>query len=294
MKGNTIKNIRMSIVIVSYNCLEYLKKCIESIYKFNDIENELEIIVVDNSPNDDIVKWINENYKEITAISNENKGFGYGNNVGSAIAKGDILLFLNPDTIIIEPIFKYAIEKFEEDKKLGLFGVELQDENGNFNSSFGLRMPLGFFKTLLCNILVKLKIFIASKMYTSGADIFIRKNVFLEAGKFDDNIFMYCEEADLCNRVNKIGYKNDYCRDKHIIHLEGKTESSNLSTFYERQMKSRKYYCNKYGINYAKELKKELRYCSFKYRVSDLLGKKKLSQQYKNIVSFLRKELNSI
>ena len=125
-----------SVVIVSYKKLDILIECIESIYKFNDIGELLEIIIVDNSPKKDIYNYLIEKYPEIIIIKNENKGFGQANNVGALRASGEYLLFLNPDTILIEPIFKFAINKFENNKELALFGVKLVDENLNDNISF--------------------------------------------------------------------------------------------------------------------------------------------------------------
>lgn len=283
--GNRIK-CKLSVIIVNYNSLNYLKECVYSINNNNDIGEALEIIVVDNSPNDDALEWL-DTQKNIKAVKNENRGFGQGNNVGSSIASGEYLLFLNPDTIIIEPVFKFAINQFERSAKLGLFGVQLVNRNMIPNSTYGLRMPLGFMRTVLCKLLISLHIFLPSKMYTSGADIFIRKNVFEAAGAFDENIFMYCEEADLCNRVNSIGYQNDFFPQKRIIHLEGKTSETNLFTTYTRQMSSRKYYCEKYNIPFEKYKKSEIRYCKLKIIVLRLLGRKARASEYEKIICHL-------
>ncbi len=287
---NLRENIKLSVVIVSYNCLEFLKQCINSIDKYNDIGNALEIIVVDNSPNDDIVEWLKINRTDIIAISNDNKGFGHGNNVGAKYAHGNILLFLNPDTIIIEPVFQYAINRFFGNSSLGMFGVSLIGSDQKPNSSYGLRMPLGMMRTVICNILIKLKIFVPQIMYTSGADIFIRKDVFFDAGSFDENIFMYCEEADLTNRVNKIGYKNKYYSEKKIIHLEGKTQVMNLSSSYIKVMNSRKYYCEKYNLNYMRFVNKEIFYCKVKSIVYKFKKNTEMNMQYREIVKFLENE----
>jgi len=277
---------KLSVIIVSYNCLEYLKDCLRSVKEKNDIGEALEIIVVDNSTDDETVKYLRREEKDIVCIPNENRGFGQGNNVGAAVAGGDILLFLNPDTVLTEPVFGWALERFEADPSLGLFGVELVGPDGKRNSSYGLRMPLGLVRTTLCNVLVFFRVFIPRIMYSSGADIFVRKKAFFDAGCFDENFFMYCEEADLLNRVNALGLKNGYYRDKKIIHLEGKTLQSNLYSTYTRQMKSRKYYCEKYGLDFSAFAGKERAYCRLKAAANSLLGKKDRSREYARIVKY--------
>lgn len=277
---------KLSIIIVNYNSLTYLQNCISSIEKFNDIGDQLEVIVVDNSTGDESIRWL-QGQQNIIAIANENRGFGQGNNVGVKKAHGEYLLFLNPDTVIIEPVFQFAVDQFEKDPKLGLFGVQLVDGNLRPNSTYGLRMPLGFTRSVLTRILISAKVFIPSAMYTSGADLFIRKSVFDEAGAFDENLFMYCEEADLCNRVNRLGYRNAFYSEKKIIHLEGKTQDAKLFTSYRRQMESRKYYCEKYSIDFLRFARKEKRYCALKKTVFSMKGDKARAAEYQKIVQYL-------
>lgn len=284
----------LSVIIVCYNCLPLIKQCIESIDRFNDIGDGLEIIVVDNSEDSSTFEWLRSERPDIIAIDNENKGFGHGNNVGVVAASGRYLLFLNPDTILIEPIFAYAVKKFDSDPKLGVFGVRLLDADRKRTDSFGLRFVMGAWLTALNDLLVSAEIFIPSKMFILGADIFIRRDTFIQAGLFDENIFMYCEEADLCNRVNDCGMKNRYFREKSLIHLEGKTQASpNVPRTYQRVTESRRYYCQKNGLDFRKYLKKELRYCRFKKAAFGLTGKTKQADDYKKIVKYIRQTLRT-
>ena len=94
--------IKVSIIIVNYNTYNLLIDCIESI-KTNTHNNlDYEIIVVDNnSPIRDIEK-LPEVYQDVQLIlSDENGGFGKANNLGSRLAKGEYLFFLNPDTLLL-------------------------------------------------------------------------------------------------------------------------------------------------------------------------------------------------
>lgn len=284
-------NKELSVIIVAYNCLNYLERCIKSINKYNDIGERLEIIVVDNG-NDNTHNWLNSQ-SNIIYVKNKNKGFGQGNNVGANYANGKYLLFLNPDTELIEPIFQYAIDIFEKYKDVGSFGFKLLNKENKMGPTYDLRSRMGLCKQIYRRICIKLDIFDNKKMYTSGADMFIRREVFFKCGGFDENIFMYWEEADIANRINKTGYKIAYFKNKSIIHYEGKTEDASLSKKYIREQESREYYCKKYNISYLSEGKKERRYCMLKMLLLGIAGNKTRSNEYKKIVDFWNEKLES-
>lgn len=256
--------IKLSIIIVSYNNLEVIIDCLDSAIRMNDIGEELEIIVVEQSTNNYIYNYLKQHYSKITVIRSENKGFGVGNNLGSEVAQGKYLLFLNSDTIIIEPIAQFAINQFSKNPSLGLFGVCLLDKNKKKNSSFDCIIPFSFSSMILSSICKQLDLFIEGLMYIQGADIFIRSDLFRKIGRFDENIFLYFEEPDICIRVKKEGYHIKYFKNKKIIHLGGASSSNNNSQSTIRMLKSFKYFCCKYNINYIKYIKEEIIYLKVK------------------------------
>ncbi len=281
--------IRLSVIIVAYNCYEYLKNCIYSIYRYNDIGDKLEVIVVDNGDDCSCERIASvPGFGGVIAFKHDNTGFGAGNNAGAKIAKGDILLFLNPDTVLVEPVFSFCLDKFDYDTKLGCFGVQLVDKNMQPAPSGGFRLQMGFWKTQSYMVLDKLGIFIPRYMFTSGADMFIRKDAFFECGAFDENLFMYCEEPDICNRLNLIGKKVAYFPEKRIIHNEGGASADSFSQKYSAVLKSRKYYCEKYGINFKREAEKELRYCRMKAAALKIMGRSASSDAYYKITGIIR------
>lgn len=249
-------NIELSIVIVAYKNLDLLIDCIESIYEFNDISDRLEIIIVDNSPDETYVyNYIKNRYRDIIIIKNINNGFGAANNIGAKLSRGKYILFLNPDTVLVEPIIKFAINKFENDKDLSMFGLKLTDIN-NKDVSCGIIGEFGSIDNIILKILNLLKIYMPSFMYISGADIFIRKNVFFDVGMFDENIFMYYEESDLSRRIlkNNDSHKIKLFRDKEIKHICGGTTEIKEESLKFR-LKSYRYFCNKENYDYRVKLK---------------------------------------
>ena len=272
---------KLSVIIVSYNASDILLHCIESILKYNDIGSELEIIISDNSPGLDLFNLVKERYQDIKIIHNQkNLGFGYGNNQGEMIATGEYLLFLNPDTVLIEPLFSWAINQFDHNPKLGMFGVKLLKPDYTLNNSFMLLDTFGMKAWIFNKLLLKTDIFVEKKMFTSGADIYIRKSVFEKIGKFDENIFMYYEESDLLRRIVKEDSTLEvkYFPQRKIIHLEGGTKEVGKKSIksYERQLNTFKYYCEKHGVNFKKAIKSEVILYSLqkeKYKIAGQVDK---------------------
>jgi len=222
--------IKLSIIIVTFNNFSVVKQCIESIFKYNDINEQLEVIVVDNSSQISIIPDIKRVWPMIKCIpNNKNGGFGRGNNIGEKVASGEIIAFINPDTEFIEPIFKDILNQFEEDPNLGLMGCQLINNNKRKVQSFGI-MPedWNWINLFLLTNTVRSKLNILPKyFYIQGADIFMRKKLFNQIGKFDENIFLYGEEIDLVHRIIKENkYKIKYDRSKSIIHKEKVSTSS--------------------------------------------------------------------
>jgi hypothetical protein len=287
-----MENILFSVIIVSYKKLDILINCLNSIDKYNDIGDKLEIIVVDNSPEDNIYNYIKSNYKNVRILKSENRGFGASNNLGAKIARGKYLLFLNPDTVLIEPIFQFAIKKFEENNNLALFGIKLLDKNLKRNWPFAFVDGDGFLRSRIIKLCLKMDFFIEGKMYIAGADIFIRKKVFYDIGMFDENIFMYGEEADLARRIKVSNYKTKYFKDKSLIHLGGATVSN--KDFVTREMlRSTKYLCKKYNISFDKKVLQKIRYQKFKYFVYRIFRREKC-KEVKHHIEILKEYYKAI
>lgn len=253
-----------SVIIVAYKNGDILSSCLESLQKFNDIGTSLEIIVVDNTPGGAVADCLLSDFPDVLFIKNKNNGFGIANNIGAKRSKGEYLLFLNPDTLLIEPLFNFAINMFNADKSLGLFGLKLLGLDLNNNISFYLIDKHGFLSAQIIKVCNWLNIFIDGKMYISGANIFIRRNIFFDSGMFDENIFMYYEEPDLTKRVRNLGFKTAFFPSKRIIHLEGKCTKNSFFALSER-LKSLIYYCDKYQLDLNSRIKKEITYAWIKF-----------------------------
>lgn len=282
---------QLSVIIVSYNNVELLDQCLDSIFRYNDIDDALEVIVSDNSPDDKVVNHIKKRYRYVLVRKNKNEGFGAGNNRGEEISSGEYLLFLNPDTILVEPIFKFAIEQFENSPRIGAFGVQLIDKNIKKNPSFYMMDKYGILPTVCEKLCSRIGLYIDGKMYIAGADLFVRREAFLKAGRFDENIFMYDEEPDLLKRIKRYTMfnKTAFFDRKHIIHLEGGTSSQDANQEYNMRKRiiiADIYYAKKWGINLTKILRGKQRYVKFKSIIYFFTNRKKYNQQIEIIQLF--------
>lgn len=244
----------ISVIIVTYNSEELIYDCINSLLKYNDIGDKLEIIIVDNSSENTYKRMnskIQSNYGEIikTHKSPENIGFGSANNLGAKISNGEVLLFLNPDTILITPILSKVYNLFKNDHKVATAGVQLYDEKMKKQISFFFIK--GYISPLLnsvVKILNKLN-YKLSNMITSGACLFVRRDIFIKVEGFNENIFLYQEESYLSHKIKDLSskFKLAYLSELKIIHKEKKTKMSDF--LMSEHFKAALFYYKYFGYN---------------------------------------------
>ena len=264
---------QLSIIIVTYNSNNYIKNCLDSIFQYNDIAHELEVIIVDNSAEAvslEMQTIINDSYfNKVKFIKNDrNGGYGYGNNIGIKKAVGKYIAIMNPDITMTEPLFYNAIQQFEKDKNLGILGYK---QYGAFNLSFYFRQEyyIPILTPVLTKICNRVNWFFEKQMFLSGAYFFTKKNAFDKIGNFDENIFLYCEESDITNRFLNAGFSIKYDSSKSYRHeIDGRTEMSNSGFKY--LLDSYLYYLEKFSFSKHKflfKLKIELKFKKIVYKI---------------------------
>lgn len=194
----------LSAVILTYNTpVELIQTCLNSILLHNDIKDDLQVILVDNNSENksEVANFLTTHYPEVEFISNsKNAGYGAGNNLGIQQAKHDYIILINPDVEIIEPIFGWAVDRFNSDINLKLLGIQQVNQYNQKTHSFILRKLTR--KCFVQNfILNKVNHFSAKYAVISGACFFLRKASFLEIGGYDENIFLYGEERYLHEHI---------------------------------------------------------------------------------------------
>lgn len=216
--------MKLSIVIVSYNTKDYLDRCLQSVY--SDCP-DCEVIVVDNASGDGSVTMMRGKYPKTKLIASKiNLGFGKANNLGAKAAKGEIVFFLNSDTIVNKGSLKKMVRFFQDKPNAGIVGPKVLLEDGGVQP-----FSFGDDPTLISLILEKFnhrKPQARTKRvdWVTGAALAIRRELFEKIGGFDENIFMYFEDSDLCIRARKTGAQIYLFTGSSIIHFGGKSAGS--------------------------------------------------------------------
>ncbi|MBT5550181.1 MAG: glycosyltransferase family 2 protein [Nitrospina sp.] len=226
--------MNLSCIIVNYYNSPPLQNCLESVYRtLNNIS--FEVIIVDNSQDDPGMAKLKTSYPQVQYIQNHtNTGFAKANNQAVQSAQGEILLFLNPDTVLTDQ----AIEKMQEHLKfnpdVGALGPKVLNTDGSLQYSCR-RFPTimtGFFNrySLLSrwfpdnrySVSYMMKDFNHEEVrevdWLSGCCLMVPHAVFDKAGGFDEHYFLFNEDIDLCRAIHQNGFKVMYFPYAKITH----------------------------------------------------------------------------
>lgn len=288
----------LSIIIVTYNSQHYIKKCLDSIFQYNDIGQDLEVIIVDNSSETvslQMQTYLNQEYfNKVKFIkNNRNGGYGYGNNIGIKKAKGKYISIMNPDITMTQPLFSDVIQQFNNNSNLGILGYK---QYGGFNLSFYYRQEyyIAILTPILTKIFNRLNWFNEKFMFLSGAYFFAEKESFDKIGNFDENIFLYCEESDITKRFLKSGFLVKYDNSKSYIHeIDDRKEMSNSG--FKHLLDSSLYYLGKFSFSqqkYLSKLKIELKFKKAIYKILGNYESKLAAEDQLNQVINLKKSIS--
>ena len=222
---------KVSIIIVSYKTKNYVDKCIKSIRKNNF--KDYEIIIINNSPEEDLSNLIKDTKKEKIVIS-QNLGYSGGNNIGIGLSRGKYILILNPDTTIKKDSIDNILDFMKKNPSTNIVqplilkqGTNKINTNGNRATIVGI----GY-----CGDLGKK---VGSEdndykvvPYPSGACFMVRKKDIIDYGLFDESFFMYHEDYDLGMICNLMGGKIICLNKSRIYHDYKFFKSNNLKNYH--------------------------------------------------------------
>jgi hypothetical protein len=230
--------MKLSIIILCWNDLKVISKCIASIYAGTH-SIEFEVIVSDNGSSDGSVHFIRKEFPDVLIIENGvNLRFAKGNNVGIAASRGEYVLILNPDTIIADGTLQNMVAYADKHREAGAFGCRILNPDGTFQG--GIR-PLPSIRSEWCwalglGRLSRFAPWLHAGEYegwkgetertvgwVAGCFILIRGELIKKLGGFDAQFFYYYEDTDLCRRVWEAGYPILYTPDYTIVHLGGQS-----------------------------------------------------------------------
>jgi len=253
-----MSEVCLSIILVSYKTREVIEECLKSIYK-NPPAFPFEVIIVDNASFDGTVELIKKDFPNVHLIENNtNRGFPAANNQGIEISRGNFILLLNSDVVVLPGSIDKMIKFMKEHSDVGAIGPKLLNSDGSFQISAWL------FPNVITEVIRKIVNIFArninfrnfmERLYTrekkvdwvSGACLMIRREVVDKIGGLDENFFLYFEDVDWCYRICKAGWKIYYFPLAMMIHFLGKSMNQNKTRSFLEYRRSQLYFYKKHG-----------------------------------------------
>jgi hypothetical protein len=234
--------VDLSIIIVSYNGRDYLRRCLRSILEHTQ-GLEYEVTVVDNASQDGSAGMVAAEFPSVRLVRHSaNAGLSKALNEGIRLASGEMVVLLNPDTELRDNVFPVMARYLVEHPEVGILGPRILDEDGSLQLSCR-RFPsfsVVFFNrySLLTRLFPRNPLSarylmtdfdhsrISEVDWLSLACWMAPRRLFDEVGLLDEGYFLYNEDVDFCRRVHRAGRKAVYFPEVSVAHQIGASTSS--------------------------------------------------------------------
>ena len=231
---------RLSIIVVTYNSRKDIGGCIDSLTTVGAVRVDHEIIVVDNASTDGTAASIRERWPGVKVIdAGANLGFAAANNVGIRQSFGDLVLLLNPDTIVPAVAIDRLVAVLDSQPDVAIVGPRIVDASGRAELSFGQMIsPIAELRQKvlvlgndrgwpgICRKVDRMTRQAKAVDWVSGACLLIHRADLDAAGLLDERFFMYVEDVDLCASVRARGRSVRFEPSAEIVHLRGRSVAS--------------------------------------------------------------------
>lgn len=277
--------IDLSIIIVSWNVCDLLRRCLHSILRTASLsEHEqgtwrgqlvdgqplsFEVIVVDSHSSDESVSMVRSEFPGVRLHASErNLGYTGGNNTGMQESRGRYVLLLNPDTKVVGEALSAMVSHLDHHPEVAVVGPQLLWPDGSVQSSRRRFPSLG---TAVIESTFLQKWFpnhpVLQRYYTldlpddipvevdwvTGSCLLVRWSAIEQIGLLDDAFFMYSEELDWQKRMQHAGWKVLYLPAARVVHYEGKSSEQVVALTHIRFGRSKVLYFRKHHGRLASE-----------------------------------------
>ncbi|MBN9662340.1 MAG: glycosyltransferase family 2 protein [Acidobacteria bacterium] len=247
----------LSIIIVNWKSSGFLKDCLSSIVATTR-GLDYEIVVVDNASEPAACLELAANKPEIKVIcSDRNLGFAGANNLGLQHASADRILFLNPDTVVLDKAIHVMVKALESSPDIGAVGCRLLNSDRSLQTTCVQPFPTLINQLLgigwLQRATPRLQLWGIQALFSaadaapqdvdviSGACLMATRSVLDGVSGFSTDYFMYAEEVDLCCKIRRAGKRVCYVGGGEIIHFGGQSSKERGSTFSDVVMRESVY-----------------------------------------------------
>lgn len=220
------KSVDLSVIIISYNTRDITKNCLDSLTaSLKGAEFSWEIIVIDNASKDSSPQLLKA-YPGIRPVMNkDNVGFARANNQAVKISRGEHILLLNSDTVVLDDAVADMFRTYRKNPDVHFLGAKLfnRDMTPQPSAAPFYTLPVVFGALFLKGDhwgLTRMSPDTFRKVdWVSGACILTKREYYDRIHGFDEGIFMYMDEVDLLYRAKQAGYRTYFYPQARIIHL---------------------------------------------------------------------------
>jgi hypothetical protein len=243
-------SVDVSVIIVSFNVVDFLQNCLESLFK-SSTKYDFEVLIVDNNSTDGSVEKIPLNFPQVHWVQNDrNVGFASANNQAIKRSSGRYIWLLNPDTILVEDALSPLVNLLEEEPLAAACGSLLLNPDYSLQPSCYPFPTLGreIWRLFHFDSILKIAEYPMQKWKLDsprevdniqGASLLLRKSSLDITGPLDDSFFMYTEEVDLNYRFKKAGWKILWEPRSKIIHFGGQSTKLNQTAMFLQLYKTK-------------------------------------------------------
>ncbi len=256
----------LSIVIISWNVRELLRRCLDSIQESLRGEKGkgllVETIVFDNGSADGSADMVREDFPWVHLMESEvNLGFTKGNNLAIGQSEGRYILLLNPDTEVVGDALGTMMAYMESHPRVGALGPQLMNPDGTTQSS-RRRFPTTATAFLESTVLqpwfqgsgILKRYYLLDRPddetqpvdWVVGAALLIRREALHQVGPLDEEFFMYSEELEWCYRLKAQGWEVVYLPTAQVVHQEGRSSEQVLAARHIHFQRSKVLFFKKY------------------------------------------------
>ncbi len=227
----------LAIITVSTNEAHWIRPLLPTVFAhMGDISGDM--VVVDNDSQDGTADVVATEFPQARTVWSRNHGFGHANNRAAMTCNARYVLFLNPDTEILEGTFAELVRLMDDRPTVGLAGCRQVTPDGRLDTTiryfpnalraFGEALSAERVLPGRPRWLGEREVDAAayeretSCDWTSGSFLLARREALESAGFFDEHFFMYCDETDLCRRIKLAGWEVRHLPQMTILHHDRK------------------------------------------------------------------------
>ena len=259
-------DLDLSIVIVSHDAEKLLRRCLDSIYRFQR-DLTFEVLVIDNRSQDRTTKMVKRNFPQVRLVENKtNLGFSAACNQGITSSRGRYVFLLNPDTEFTAEGITRMVRFMESNHQAAICGPRMVDPGGKVQ--FSCRSFPSYLTAVSSGQSILNRLFPENPLsrryllrdrdrsrenradWVSGSSLLTKREVFERIGLLDRAFFMYVEDVDFCLRAKQAGLLTYYFPEVTVVHHIGQsTRRSRLRMQVEHHRSMYRFYRKHYDPN---------------------------------------------